>query len=87
VYSGEPGQAGTLRSCYTRSLAVADELGAETVAFPLISAGAFGWPLEDAVAQALAALGSAETGVSEARLVLFRADAFQVAEREMQRRG
>ena len=87
VYSGEPGQAGTLRSCYTRSLAVADELGAETVAFPLISAGAFGWPLEDAVAQALAALGSAETGVSEARLVLFGADAFQVAEREMQRRG
>ena len=87
VYSGEPGQAGTLRSCYTRSLAVADELGAETVAFPLISAGAFGWPLEDAVAQALAALGSAETGVSEARLVLFGADAFQVAERELQRRG
>ncbi len=66
---------------------MADELGAETVAVPLISAGAFGWPLEDAVAQALAALGSAETGVSEARLVLFGADAFQVAEREMQRRG
>ena len=87
VYSGEPGQAETLRSCYTRSLAVADELGAENVAFPLISAGAFGWPLEDAVAQALAALGSAETGVSEARLVLFGADAFQVAERELQRRG
>lgn len=87
VYSGEPGQAETLRSCYTRSLAVADELGAETVAFPLISAGAFGWPLVDAVAQALAALGSAETGVSEARLVLFGADAFQVAEHEMQRRG
>ena len=87
VYSGEPGRAETLRSCYTRSLAVADELGAETVAFPLISAGAFGWPLEDAVAQALAALGSAETGVCEARLVLFGADAFQVAERELQRRG
>ncbi len=42
-----------LRSCYTRSLAVADELGASSVAFPLISSGAFGWPLEDAVRQAL----------------------------------
>jgi O-acetyl-ADP-ribose deacetylase (regulator of RNase III) len=81
VYSGEPGQAETLRSCYTRSLAVADELGAETVAFPLISAGAFGWPLEDAVAQALAALRGAETSVAEARLVLFGADTFAAAER------
>ncbi len=35
-----------LRSCYTRSLAVADGLGARTVAFPLISAGAFGGPLK-----------------------------------------
>ena len=86
VYSGEPGQEGTLRSCYTRSLAVADELGAHTVAFPLISAGAFGWPLEDAVAQALTALRVAETSVAEARVVLFGADAFAVAQREMQRR-
>ena len=49
-------QSATLRSCYTRSLAVADELGAGTIAFPLISAGAYGWPLEDAVRQAFAAL-------------------------------
>ena len=34
--------SGTLRSCYTRSIAVADKLGATTVAFPLISAGAYG---------------------------------------------
>ena len=60
----------TLRSCYTASLAVADELGAVTVAFPLISSGAFGWPLDDAVGQALAALRSADTSVEEARLVL-----------------
>ncbi|HET8742067.1 MAG TPA: macro domain-containing protein, partial [Gaiella sp.] len=52
-------------------LAVADELGARTLAFPLISSGAFGWPLDDAVAQALAALRSAETAVEESRLVLF----------------
>jgi O-acetyl-ADP-ribose deacetylase (regulator of RNase III) len=60
---------------------VADELGVEAIAFPLISAGAFGWPLEDAVAQALTALGRAETAVAEARLVLFGADTFAAARR------
>jgi len=49
-------RAATLRSCYARSLAAANELGATTVAFPLISSGAFGWPLEDAVRQALTAI-------------------------------
>ncbi|HEX3291839.1 MAG TPA: O-acetyl-ADP-ribose deacetylase [Gaiella sp.] len=87
VHSGAPGEPETLRSCYTRSLAVADELGAESVAFPLISAGAFGWPLADAVGQALTALGEAETAVREARLVLFGADALAAARRELQRRG
>jgi O-acetyl-ADP-ribose deacetylase (regulator of RNase III) len=81
VYSGEPGERETLRRCYTRSLAVADELGVEAIAFPLISAGAFGWPLEDAVAQALTALGCSETAVAEARLVLFGADTFAAARR------
>ena len=70
-----------LRSCYTRSLAVADELGAATVAFPLVSAGAYGWPLEDAVRQALGALRDAETAVEEARLVLFGAETFATAQR------
>ena len=87
VYRGAPGEPETLRSCYKRSLAVADELGAASIAFPLISAGAFGWPFEDAVGQALTALRGAETAVSEARLVLFGAAAFGAAQREMQRRG
>ena len=74
-------RSATLRSCYVRSLAVADELGATTVAVPLISAGAFGWPHEDAVRQALNALGGAETAVEEARLVLFGDATFAAAER------
>ena len=77
---GEAGAA-TLRSCYVRSLVVADELGAATVAFPLISSGAFGWPLEDAVFQALTSLAGAETRVEEARLVLFGEETLAVAER------
>jgi O-acetyl-ADP-ribose deacetylase len=79
VYDPRQDLSGTLRSCYTRSLAVADELGATTVAFPLISSGAFGWPLEDAVRQALTALGAAETAVEEARLVLFGEATFAAA--------
>jgi O-acetyl-ADP-ribose deacetylase (regulator of RNase III) len=71
VYDPGRDQRGTLRSCYASSLAVADGLGAATVAFPLVSAGAYGWPLEDAIGQALAALRGTETSVVEARLVLF----------------
>lgn len=81
VYSADEDRSALLRSCYIESLAVADELGAATVAFPLISAGVFGWPQEDAIRQALAALGSATTTVREVRLVLFDAVAFGLAER------
>ncbi|WP_137294340.1 O-acetyl-ADP-ribose deacetylase [Nocardioides dongxiaopingii] len=58
-----------LVSCYARALAVADELGARTVALPLVSAGVYGWPREDAVAAATETLRSTPTSVSEARLV------------------
>jgi len=60
-----------LTSCYSRALAVADELGASTVAFPLISAGIYGWPLDDAVAAAVDTLRGTRTGVTEARVVAF----------------
>src|SRR5262245_59546612 len=71
VWSPSRDQTEVLRACYVNSLAVADELGAETVAFPLISAGAYGWPEDDALSQALSALRGADTRVTEARLVLF----------------
>jgi len=74
-------RSATLRSCYARSLAVANELGATTVAFPLISSGAFGWPLEDAVLQALTSLAAAETSVEKGRLVLFGEATFAAARR------
>lgn len=60
-----------LTSCYSRALAVADELGARTVAFPLISAGAYGWPKDDAIAAAVQTLRASPTEVEEARLVAF----------------
>jgi O-acetyl-ADP-ribose deacetylase (regulator of RNase III) len=60
-----------LTSCYANALHVADELGARTVAFPLVSAGIYGWPLEDAVAAAVDTLRDTPTEVEEARLVAF----------------
>ena len=51
--------------------AVADELGARTVAFPLISAGIFGWPQHDAITAAVATIAAADTRVDEVRLVAF----------------
>lgn len=60
-----------LVSCYANALHVADDVGARTVAFPLISAGIYGWPLDDAVRVAVDTLRSTPTSVREARLVAF----------------
>src|SRR6478609_4636476 len=70
-----------LRSCYTTSLAVADELGATTIAFPVISSGVYRWPKEDAIRQALQALRSAETAVTTVTLVMFDETTLQLAKR------
>ena len=50
-----------LESCYSGALAVADELGARTVAFPLVSAGIYGWPKDDAIAAAIDTLRATPT--------------------------
>ncbi|HET7432339.1 MAG TPA: macro domain-containing protein, partial [Nocardioides sp.] len=63
-------------SCYARALAVADELGAGTVAFPLVSAGVYGWPRDDAIAAAVTTLRTTPTGVEEARLVAFGSEVY-----------
>ena len=60
-----------LVTCYARALAVADELGARSVAFPLVSAGVYAWPLDDAVEAAVSTLRSTATRVEEARMVAF----------------
>jgi O-acetyl-ADP-ribose deacetylase (regulator of RNase III) len=64
-----------LTSCYARALEVADELGARTMAFPLVSAGIYGWPLDDAVDAAVATLEGAETQVEKALIVAFGREA------------
>ena len=62
-----------LASCYRRSLEVADELGARSVAFPAISTGIYGFPKDRAARIAVATIREATTEVEDVRLVAFDA--------------
>jgi O-acetyl-ADP-ribose deacetylase (regulator of RNase III) len=72
---GGAGEAETLARCYRASLRLAAEAGLESVSFPSISTGAFGYPVDDAARVALAAVHETLTAgcapVSCARWVLF----------------
>src|SRR5438067_376957 len=70
------GEPELLASCYRRSLAVADELGAASIAFPAISTGIYGYPKKDAAQMAVATLRETVTQVEMARLVAFDAETF-----------
>ncbi|WP_371484541.1 O-acetyl-ADP-ribose deacetylase [Kitasatospora sp. NBC_00315] len=93
-------RAELLASCYRESLRVAAGLGARTVAFPAVSAGVYGWPLDDAARIALTTVSESEPGpvkgerasdrvLEEIRFVLFGAEsygAFERAWQELERR-
>ncbi len=70
-HGGDRGEPELLASCYRRSLRVADELGARSVAFPAISTGIFGYPPDRAARVAVATLRSTPTAVELIRLVAF----------------
>ena len=84
VWNATEDRSPLLRRCYQNSLAVAGDLGAKSVAFPLISSGVYRWPKEDAVIQALTAMRTPPPGIELLRLVLFDADTRQTAERVRQ---
>ena len=68
-----------LASCYLQSLRIADDLGCESVAFPSISTGAYGYPIEEASRIALKTIASflsATTSLKEVVFVLFDSRTF-----------
>jgi O-acetyl-ADP-ribose deacetylase (regulator of RNase III) len=72
VYSATEDRSAILASAYRRSLEVADEAGAASVAFPATSAGAYGWPMKDAARIAVAAVRATPTAVELVRFVVLR---------------
>jgi O-acetyl-ADP-ribose deacetylase (regulator of RNase III) len=76
IYGSEPNAAELLARCHVSSLRVADELGVRSVAFPAISTGVYGYPLDEAAPIAIGTVRDARTTVAEVRFVLFGADAF-----------
>jgi len=82
VYSREEDRSEQLASCYRESLRVADELDARTVAFPAVSAGIYGWPMDDAARIAVETVRAAETSVDEVTFVLFDEAAFEAFGRQ-----
>jgi O-acetyl-ADP-ribose deacetylase len=79
---GSKDKAELLAACYRNSLSLAAENGLKTIAFPAISTGVYGYPLDEAAkvsSQAIEKFLAANTAIQEVRLVFFSpsdADAF-----------
>jgi O-acetyl-ADP-ribose deacetylase len=76
---GGDGEPELLASCHRRALEVAKELGARSVAFPAISCGVYGYPVEQAAHVALGAVRSHELDL--VRCVLFDDAAYEAFRR------
>jgi O-acetyl-ADP-ribose deacetylase len=84
IYHGRPEDAELLASCHRRAVEEAAELGCRSIAFPAISTGVYGYPIDEAAPIALATARSAasEHDLDLVRFVLFSAQdlaAFEAA--------
>jgi O-acetyl-ADP-ribose deacetylase (regulator of RNase III) len=84
-HGGDSGEPDLLASAYRRSLEVADEIGARSVAFPAISTGIYGYPLDGATEIAVRTCREANTDVELIRFVCFDAQTLESYQRELAR--
>lgn len=88
---GSAGESGLLESCYRSTLALAAEHGIETIAFPCISTGIFGFPKEDAARIAVTAtrssLSSMEPGIREVTFCCFSTEDLGIYERLLEQQA
>jgi O-acetyl-ADP-ribose deacetylase (regulator of RNase III) len=81
VYRGRPRDAENLQACYRNSLTLADDTGITSIAFPAISTGAFGYPLEEAAEISLSTVKAyleQGTGLRLVRFVLYSPSTYAV---------
>ena len=71
VYGQDRPEAEILGGCYRNSLALAEENGVESIAFPAISTGIFGYPVEMAAGVALGTIRKEADSLEHVRLVRF----------------
>ncbi|MFG2717622.1 O-acetyl-ADP-ribose deacetylase [Streptomyces sp. NPDC048416] len=84
VWSKTEDRSALLASCYRESLALARTLGAETIAFPAISTGIYGWPIGNGADIAITTARShGDAPLREIRFVLFDEPAYEAFERAL----
>ncbi len=88
VYGVDSEPEGKLAACYRNALRLADERGLESVAFPAISTGAFGYPMEEAAEVAFRAILDTIpelNSVKRIRMVLYRKRDLEIHEKVLRR--
>lgn len=83
-HGGDRGEADVLASCYRRSLELAAEAGARTIAFPCISTGVYGYPFDAAARIAIATVRATLARLPQIEQVCFCC--FSARDRETYRR-
>ena len=85
---GNSGEADLLRNCYLNSLRLADEHGLRTIAFPAISTGVYGYPIEEAADIAVTTVHDYRPRhLEKAVFVLFSDSDLQVYQQTAEKRG
>lgn len=90
VYHGWPRDAALLARCYERSLELAGSHGLRSVAFPSVSTGVYGYPLNEAAPIALKAVITylmTHEGIGLVRFVLFDRETFEAYARALEERA